>query len=151
MTDGDESYKNNFPLSLFPSGSLNYELNQQNTLQLNYSRRIDRPTFFQLMPYTDYSDSLNLQRGNPDLLPQFTNTVELNFERSFDKSNSILTSAYFKGTNNKITRYQELEYDSLLMEETIISTYENANSSYLVGLELTSTNSIKSGSAYLPI
>nr|MBP9884640.1 TonB-dependent receptor family protein [Chitinophagales bacterium] len=143
LTDGDESYKNNFPLSLFPSGSLNYELNQQNTLQLNYSRRIDRPTFFQLMPYTDYSDSLNLQRGNPDLLPQFTNTVELNFERSFDKSNSILTSAYFKGTNNKITRYQELEYDSLLMEETIISTYENANSSYLVGLELTSTNSIK--------
>jgi outer membrane receptor protein involved in Fe transport len=143
LTDANESYKNNFPLSLFPSGSLNYELNQENTLQLNYSRRIDRPGFFQLMPYTDYSDSLNLQRGNPDLLPQFTNTVELNFERSFDKSNSILTSAYFKGTNNKITRYQELEYDSLLMEETIISTYENANSSYLVGLELTSTNSIK--------
>lgn len=143
LTDADQSYKNNFPLSLFPSGSLSYEVNQENTLQLNYSRRIDRPGFFQLMPYTDYSDSLNLQRGNPDLLPQFTNTVEFNFERSFDKSNSLLTSAYFKGTNNKITRYQELEYDSLLMQETIISTYENANSSYLVGLELTSTNSIK--------
>lgn len=143
LTDENQSYKNNFPLSLFPSGFISYEFNEMSNLQLNYSRRIDRPSFFQLMPYTDYSDSLNLQRGNPDLLPQFTNTVELNFERSFDKSNTFLAAAYFKGTNNLITRYQELVYDSVLQVETIINTYENANSSYLAGLEFTSTNAIK--------
>ncbi|HUM47550.1 MAG TPA: outer membrane beta-barrel family protein, partial [Chitinophagales bacterium] len=143
LTDENQSFKNNFPLSLFPSGFLSYALTKSSDLQLNYSRRIDRPTFFQMMPFTDYSDSLNLQRGNPDLLPQFTNTVELSYNKSFDKSNNVLATAYFKNTNNLITRYQELTYDTTLMSDVIINTYQNANSSYLVGLELTSTNAIK--------
>jgi outer membrane receptor protein involved in Fe transport len=110
---------------------------------MNYSRRIDRPTFFQMIPFTDYSDSLNLQRGNPDLQPQFTNTAEFTYEQNFNKSNNLLASVYFKNTNNLITRYQVVEYDSVLMSQQIINTYENANSSYLYGLELTSTNAIK--------
>ncbi|MEO6168876.1 MAG: outer membrane beta-barrel protein [Chitinophagales bacterium] len=143
LTDENQSFKNNFPLSLFPSGFLSYALSKNSDLQLSYSRRIDRPTFFQLMPFTDYSDSLNLQRGNPDLLPQFTNTLEFSYDKNFNKSNSLLATAYFKNTNNLITRYQELTYDTTLMSEVIINTYQNANSSYLVGLELTSTNAIK--------
>ncbi|HYV92951.1 MAG TPA: TonB-dependent receptor [Chitinophagales bacterium] len=143
LTDVNESFKNNFPVSLFPSGFLSYELSSTSDLQLNYSRKIDRPGFYQLMPFTDYSDSLNLQRGNPDLKPQFTNTIEFSFEKNFDHSNSILTSAYFKNTNNLMTRFQELQFDSSLNNDVIINTYVNANSSYLYGVEITSTNSIK--------
>ena len=142
MNEG-ETYKNNFPLSLFPSGFVSYAFTEERSLQLSYSRRIDRPTFFQLMPFIDYSDSLNLQQGNPDLLPQFTNTFELSFDQNFDKSNNLQATAYFKYTNNLITKYQALSYDSATMNQIIINTYQNANSSYLAGLELTSSNSIK--------
>ena len=44
-------------------------------MQLNYSRKINRPNFFQLIPYYDFSDSLNISRGNPNLVPEFTNLV----------------------------------------------------------------------------
>ena len=143
LTDVDTSFSNNFPLSLFPSGFVSYQLTSTSDLQLNYTRRIDRPSFFQLMPFTDYTDSLNLQRGNPDLKPQFTNTIEFSYEKNFDKNNTFLASAYFKNTDQLITRYQELYYDSSLGKQVIINTYENANSSYLYGLEFTGTNSIK--------
>ncbi|MGB3073838.1 MAG: TonB-dependent receptor [Chitinophagales bacterium] len=143
LTNEGQTFKNNFPLSLFPSGFISYALTDERSLSLSYSRRIDRPNFFQLMPFTDYSDSLNLQKGNPDLLPQFTNTFEFNFDQNFNKSNSLQATTYFKYTNGLITRYQELTFDSASMEEIIINTYQNANSSYLMGLEFTSSNSIK--------
>jgi outer membrane receptor protein involved in Fe transport len=143
LTDVNESFKNNFPISLFPSAFISYALNSTSDLQLNYTRKIDRPNFFQLLPFTDYSDSLNLSRGNPDLKPQFTNTIEFSFEKNFDHNNSLLTSAYFKNTNNLITRYQQLLYDTVLHKDAIINTYVNANSSSLYGIEVTSTNSIK--------
>lgn len=143
LTDVNLTFENNFPISLFPSGFISYELNSTSSFQLNYTRKIDRPGFFQLMPFTDYSDSLNLSRGNPDLKPQFTNTIEFSFEKNFDRNNSLLTTAYFKNTNNLITRYQQLLFDSVLHEDAIINTYVNANSSFIYGIEITSTHSIK--------
>ncbi|HEY4935954.1 MAG TPA: outer membrane beta-barrel protein, partial [Puia sp.] len=56
------TFSNNYPVSLFPSVFLTDKLNEDQSLQLNYTRRIDRPGFLQLSPYTDYSDSLNLSR-----------------------------------------------------------------------------------------
>lgn len=143
LTNENQSFKNNFPLSLFPSGFVSYSLSDDQTLQLNYSRRIDRPSFFQLSPYTDYSDSLNLQQGNPDLLPQFTNTFELNFQQNISKATNVEASAYMKYTNDLITRYQVLKFDSAQSQDVIINTYQNANSSYLFGLELTGSTTIK--------
>ncbi len=142
LTDLDQTFKVKYPLSLFPSGFITYPLSKNSDLEFNYTRKIDRPNFFQLNPFTDYSDSLNLSRGNPDLLPQFTNTVELSYDKNFDRSNTFLASVYFKNTNHLITRFQELVFDSVLQNQVIINTYENANSSYLYGVEMTSTNTI---------
>jgi outer membrane receptor protein involved in Fe transport len=144
LTDTEQEFSNNYPISLFPSGFVSYSISDHHDLQASYSRRIDRPTFFQLVPFTDYSDTLNLQRGNPDLKPQFTNTLELSYQYNIDRTNSVNATLYFKNTDNLITRYQVLDYDSVLNEQVIINTYENANSSSTYGLELTASNSIKS-------
>ena len=53
------------------------------TLSFSYTRRIDRPSFQQLFPFTDYSDSLNLSRGNPDLRPQFTSSFEMAYRMNY--------------------------------------------------------------------
>ena len=142
LESGQKVY-NQYPLSLFPSGSATYDISDNDNFQFSYSRRINRPSFFQMLPYTDYTDSLNLSRGNPALRPEFTNSLELAYLKTFDRNNSVLASLWYKGTDRLITRYQVSEYDSVLNREVIINTYENANSSYAYGLELTLSNGIK--------
>ncbi|MEJ7739538.1 MAG: outer membrane beta-barrel protein [Chitinophagaceae bacterium] len=130
------SYSNNFPLSFFPSIFLSKQLNNDQELQLNVTRRINRPNFFQLFPFTDYSDSLNLSRGNPNLKPEFTYSAELAYQKTFSGSNTFLASAYFKYTDQLITRYQEKEVNPVSGKENLINTFINARSSYIGGLEL---------------
>ncbi|HLG35179.1 MAG TPA: outer membrane beta-barrel family protein [Bacteroidia bacterium] len=134
------TFNNNYLVSLFPSVFLSYKFSEDNTLQLNYSRRINRPNFFQILPYTDYADSLNLSRGNPGLKPEFTNSFELSHQKNLSSKLSILASLYLKYTTDLITRYQVTEPDTSLNRNIIINTYLNANESYAYGAELTLKN-----------
>jgi len=143
LIDSNKTFKNYFPASFFPSASATYEINDKNNFQLSYSRRINRPSFFQLIPFTDYSDSLNLRRGNAGLRPEFTHSLELSYLKIFNPKNNILISGYFKTSTDLITSYQVSEYDSMLMRSAIISTYENANASYVYGGEVTSKHTVK--------
>lgn len=137
-----QSFKIDFPISLFPSLFMSQKLNDYNDLQLNYSRRINRPNFWQLFPFTDISDIFNVSRGNPELKPEFTNSIELSYSKTFKSRDNLLASIYFKNTNDLITRYQQAEYvpayDSIMQ----VSSYINANNSYVTGLELIGRNKI---------
>jgi len=138
--DTSNSYSNNYPINFFPSLFLSQKLKGNQELQLNYTRRINRPNFFQLFPFTDYSDSLNLSRGNPDLKPEFTNSIEVSYQKIFPKNNTLLISAYFKGTTDLITRYTSTEANPIKKDTVFINTYINANSGFVGGLELTGKN-----------
>ncbi|HMH21286.1 MAG TPA: outer membrane beta-barrel protein [Puia sp.] len=135
-------FKNNFPVSLFPSIFVTQKLSDDQDLQLNYTRRIDRPNFFQLFPFTDYSDSLNLSRGNPDLKPQFTNSLELSYQKTYAGNNTFLASVYYKYTTDLITRFQVQGTNPINDSVVYINTYVNAKSSFVGGLELIGRNSI---------
>jgi hypothetical protein len=54
----------------------------------------------------------------------------------------LLISAYFKNTNNLITRLQALEFDTIFQRNMPINTFQNANRSFVTGLELTSRNKV---------
>lgn len=132
-----------YPISFFPSVFLSQQLKNDQSLQLNYSRRINRPGFFQLFPFVvDYSDSLNISRGNAELRPEFTNSFELSYSKNFDRANNLILSAYYKHTNDLITRYQIKEPHQLTGEDVIVSTYINANSGIVGGFEAVSKNKI---------
>jgi outer membrane receptor protein involved in Fe transport len=137
-----QTFDISFPVSLFPSVFLSQKLSDFDDLQFNYSRRINRPNFFQLFPFVDYSDSLNFSRGNPGLKPEFTNSFEVSYSKLFKNRDNLLISAYYKHTNNLITRLQTFEFDTVVKGDVFINTFENANSSYITGLELTSRNKI---------
>ena len=113
---------------------MTYKLNDKSDLQVNYSRKINRPNFFQLIPNYDISDPVNISRGNPDLKPEFTNLAELSYQNQVGKKTSFLATVYFKNTNDLITSYQ---YKEPALDSALITTYANANTSYNVGLELT--------------
>ncbi|TNE63636.1 MAG: TonB-dependent receptor [Bacteroidetes bacterium] len=140
LLDVDSSFSNEYPLSLFPSVFLSYKLNEEDNLQASYSRRVNRPNFFQIIPFPDFSDSLLLSRGNPGLIPEFTNSFELSYQDIFNRSHNMLVSVYFKHAVNLITSYQFTEYNALLDRDVIVSTYTNSNSSIAYGLELTLKN-----------
>jgi len=136
----NQTFDIEFPISLFPSMFLSQKLSETADLQFNYSRRINRPGFWQLFPFTDYSDSLNVSRGNPNLNPEFTNSLEMSYSKQFKNRDNFIASLYFKNTNNLITRFITKEFDDVLEREVFVSSFINANRSYVTGLELTSRN-----------
>jgi outer membrane receptor protein involved in Fe transport len=142
LPDKNQDFNVTFPVSLFPSIFLSNKMKHDQELQINYSRKINRPNFFQLYPFTDYSDSLNINRGNPDLKPEFTNSVELAYQKTFKNKDNFLASLYYKNTNDLITRYQVSEDNAVTGKNELINTFINANSSYVTGLELVSRNKI---------
>jgi len=137
-----ETFSNSFPLSFFPSVFLSQKLKKEQELQLNYTRRINRPNFFQLSPFTDSSDFLNLRKGNPDLEPEFTNSFELSYQKIFKNKDNFLASLYYKHTDNLITSYQQKFNNPVNGKDYVLTTFINANSSYVTGLELTMKNKI---------
>ncbi len=139
-----EEFSNKYPLQFFPSLFLTKSFKPGQDLQLNYSRRVNRPNFWQLIPFYDVSDLLNISVGNPGLKPEFTNSFELNYTQSLGAGHSLLTSVYFKQTNDLITQYQSRQYNVPLpdgnLDSAMVISYINANSSRAYGLELTSKN-----------
>lgn len=140
----NQKFNTDYPLSLFPSAFVSYKINDKQDMQLNYSRKVNRPNFFQLIPFIDYSDSLNLSVGNPKLVPEFTNLIELSYSNQYKAGNTFLATAYFRNTNNLITRYQykDANPNPAKTDSVIISTYANANKSYTVGFEMTGKNKL---------
>lgn len=74
----DSTFKRNFT-NLFPTAYISYEVNKKNQLTVSYGRRINRPNYQDLNPFIYFLDSLSYRKGNPFLLPQFTNNIELSY------------------------------------------------------------------------
>jgi outer membrane receptor protein involved in Fe transport len=132
-----------FMKSMFPSLYLTKDLNEKTQLQLNYSRRIRRPNFWQLNPFVDISDPFNIRQGNLNLMPETTNSFELNYNRSYEKGNFIV-SGYFRNNRADITRFSDTltkeQFETLnnaaISPDAILNTFINADFTNRMGLEL---------------
>lgn len=142
LLDTDSTFGIDYPLQLFPSMFLTYKLNEEDNLQLSFTRRINRPNFFQLIPFPDFSDSLQLSRGNPNLRPEFANSLEFTYQNVFTKGHNLLVSAYYKRSTNLVTRYLFEEFDPVRSDTILVSTFQNANSSTAYGVEFTLKNTL---------
>jgi ferric enterobactin receptor len=136
------NFSNSYPISLFPSLFLSQKLKNKQELQISYTRRINRPNFFQLIPFTDYSDSLNITRGNPNLVPEFTNSFEFSYLKTLKGNNTFLASLYYKRTDNLITRFVDTFTNAISGKPDLVNTWVNANYSQTVGAEFTAVNTI---------
>jgi outer membrane receptor protein involved in Fe transport len=135
-----EKFINDYPISLFPSLFLSQKLSNKQEVQMSYTRRINRPFFMQVIPFIDSTNDLNWTRGNAGLRPEFTNSLESSYSKTFKGSNSILASVYYKYSTDLITRF--LDTITTFNAKRPISTFVNANSSRSLGAELTSQNTL---------
>jgi outer membrane receptor protein involved in Fe transport len=77
-------------------------------MQISYSRRIRRPTYNDLSPFSTFSDSRNFWSGNPDLNPEFTDVYEIGHIKYFE-TGSISSSLYYRFTDGKIVRIRTVD------------------------------------------
>jgi ferric enterobactin receptor len=135
-------FGNRYPISLFPSVFLSQKFGGKQEIQVSYTRRVNRPNFFQLIPFIDYSDSLNIKKGNPNLVPEFTNSFEISYLKTMKGNNTFLASLYYKYTTDLITSFIDTFYNTIAGKEDLLNTFVNANSSRTMGAELTTINTI---------
>jgi iron complex outermembrane recepter protein len=76
IIQADNRVKRNY-VNLFPSAAFTWNINQKHSLNLTYSRRIDRPTYQDLNPFENKLDELTFEKGNAFLRPQYTDNVEM--------------------------------------------------------------------------
>jgi iron complex outermembrane receptor protein len=129
LVNTDQEFLNNYT-SLYPSGHLSYQISEGKTFQLSYSRRVNRPRSRQLNPFPNYNDPLNLRIGNPFILPEYTNSMELAYAHQW-KKNTITASVYYKDVNNVIRRYKTVDTTGVST-----TTYENFAGATNYGVEL---------------
>lgn len=142
---GEDStaFKISYPISFFPSVYLTYKLTDAQSFQLNFSRKINRPNFFQILPVYNFSDPQNPSVGNPNLRPEFANSLEWSYNNNYNRTDNFLATAYFKYSTDLITSYlykdvnRDLQNGSSSGDSLFYSSYTNANYSYSYGLELT--------------
>jgi outer membrane receptor for ferrienterochelin and colicin len=94
----------------------------------------------QLIPFIDSTDQLNWSRGNAALKPEFINSVEASYSKTYNGNNTFLASVYYKYSTDLITRY--LDTITSGTEKRPVNTFVNANSSRSIGAELTSQNTL---------
>ncbi|KFE99721.1 TonB-dependent receptor [Chryseobacterium formosense] len=94
--DNKKSYNN-----LFPTVFLSYEIAKDNQFLVNYSRRIDRPRSFFLIPNPSYSDNQNIFEGNIDLNPSYVDSYEFGYSISKGKF-TINPTIYFRHTTDDV-------------------------------------------------
>lgn len=119
--------------NFFPSVHLTYELPQNNAVQWSYSRRVRRPVYNDLSPFTTFTDSRNFWSGNPDLNPEFSDVLELGHIKYFDKG-SLSSSIYYRHTVDKIGSIRRLDDAG-----NAATRPENLRSENAVGLEFACT------------
>jgi len=117
-------------LQLYPSAHVRYTTSEKSEISLGYSRRVNRPSAGDLNPFTNYSDPYNLRSGNPDLKPEFINSIDLGYMQTF-KSMSFNANVYYRHTTDVIQRVK------LFMDNnTSAVTMANLDNSQTIGLEL---------------
>ncbi|WP_035090529.1 TonB-dependent receptor domain-containing protein [Aquimarina macrocephali] len=131
--DGEKIFEDDI-FTVYPSGFISYTPGEKNSYQLSYSRRIDRPGLNQVNPIREWSTPRIVSIGNPELNPQFTNSIEANYTRKLGKG-SITGGVFYRIINDEISQALIENPD---VEEGQILTFKNFDNNSSYGVEISS-------------
>lgn len=134
--------KNNFNTkkynNFFPSAFFTYEINDQSSTSISYSKRIRRPRGRFLNPSSDFSSNINIFQGNPDLNPAKTDAIDLGYLTKIGRKLTFNTSVYGNKTTD-VYNFVRRESGDLTEDEIpiIITSPINLATEYRGGFEFT--------------
>lgn len=133
LASNDFNHKkyNNF----FPSAFLTYEVSKESSLSLNYSRRITRPRGSIINPFGNFTNNINIYKGNPDLDPSMSDAIDFGYLKKWNK---ILfnTSIYTNKTTDFVMNTKRESGDFVNGVPVIITSPINLGTEFRTGFEL---------------
>lgn len=142
QTDADvEQFKKN-DFALFPAASIGWSFLENNELKLNYSRRIRRPFGPQLNTFENISDPSEVHLGNPLIMPEYSNAVELSYIKNW--SNHMLSvSGYLRASSDMISHVSFLAPMASNPDvNTMYYGHANVGNMMNTGVEIISRNTL---------
>ena len=137
ILNGATAYEDDY-FTFYPSASFVYSPNEKNQFQFSYSRRVDRPGLEQTKPVREFSTPRVTAIGNPELDPQFTNSLEINYTKTIDQG-SITAGIFGRSINNEINR---IIYPDPENPQNQIMTFDNFDNNTAFGFELSANYKI---------
>jgi outer membrane receptor protein involved in Fe transport len=122
---------------LFPSAHLSYALNDNAQLRAAYTRRITQPELFYMEPYVVYVDYYTAQKGNPFILPEYTNSMEIGYHRHFNR-NTLSAALFHRARRDKIERLRVPYRESVTLD-----SMANVGNDYSTGIDMATTLQLK--------
>lgn len=91
--------------NIFPTAYIQYKLSENHSWNINYSRRIDRPSFWIMNPFRVYTTETSYEEGNPFLQPAFSN----NFELGYSYKSVFAMTVFSQHVTKLITRVSNID------------------------------------------
>lgn len=118
-----------------PTARFVYNMSRSQSFSFNYSGASNQPTYSELQPVTDFSNTLYPVQGNPGLKPEFNNNISLRYNQfDFKSGNILFANLSFTQTDNKIVAntitYPQVYTPDSKLAGTILTKYQNAAGFY---------------------
>ena len=124
-------------IELFPTAHLSFDLPKESRVSLAYSRRTTRPQLYYMEPYIVYVDYYTAQQGNPNVRPEYINSVEAGYNKSFG-NHTLVASLFHRGRTDKIERVRVPYHTGVTLD-----SIANVGNDYSTGAELSGTIQFK--------
>jgi len=128
--------------SLFPSLAFNKVINESSEWNFSLSRKVGRPNFRHMFVGIQANDKQNITIGNPQVRPEFVNTAELSYNKTWSSESGAslqwLPTAYYIYEDHTIKPVvSPLASDSTIL----VTTFQNVKADIRYGLDNTLTYS----------
>lgn len=123
--------KNSFT-DFFPTFHLSYSMDESESSQLyaSYSKRIQRPDYWSLLPMIQYQSLYSYYQGNGNLKPAHSNACEAGYKKSWNRD-FIAAEVFWRNTHDVTQSYARVDSSNILMYSP-----QNIGKSTNIGVEL---------------
>jgi outer membrane receptor protein involved in Fe transport len=137
LLNTNENYNKNYT-NLFPTVNFGYELTENQSFTLGYSKRLRRPRSRYLNPFENRTSETIISKGNVNLDPTYTNSFDLGYLNKWGKL-TLNSSLYYQHSTNNITRVNSQEVRLINGKETTVLVRQpiNLSSEDRAGFEFT--------------
>ena len=94
--EGNQKYTD-----VLPSFHAKYNVHENANLRFSYARAINRPSFFEIVPYSIINEDYK-EKGNPDLKHTVADNVDLRYEFFPKSSEQFMVGLFYKNIQNPI-------------------------------------------------
>ncbi len=126
--------------TLVPSVYLLRKINENQSVKISYSKRIERPDYGDLNPFINTTDPKNITAGNPYLLPELGSRYELSYSHDFGSFGSFMATVFYRVNRHDIqpyvTFYSSIRIGDSTYTNASVSTRENIGSEKNMGVSL---------------